>query len=193
MDDKPETKIKEIIDYIRSVKGIKDVRLLKDGEKREIGLSEKDAEKLVLMGLMPGINYGIREALARSFTLAGITTEEFEWPIRGTVKFLYRGVVVGEEVRDNAELKQFEKDGDRIIGGTFVLFADKIRVCGLKNLNECTLIIDSLDLSWIREIPYTKYAVIGSPSPPTDLCIKKFLNIDNTGRLGSVLIGFEIV
>jgi len=116
-------------------------------------LSEKDAEKLALMGLMPGTNYGIREALARSFTLAGITTEEFEWPIRGAVKFLYRDVVVGEKVRDNAELKQFEKDGDRIIGDSFVLFADKIKVCGLKNLNGCTLIIDSLDLSWIREIP----------------------------------------
>ncbi|MEM0216667.1 MAG: hypothetical protein QW612_03895 [Candidatus Bathyarchaeia archaeon] len=83
---------------------------------------------------MPGINQDVREAISRIFTVAAITNDEFEWPIRGTVKFVYRGEIIGEEIRDENELRMLKNEGNRIIGDIFVLYSDKIRELGIVNL-----------------------------------------------------------
>jgi len=98
-----KTKMEEIIEFLKSLKGVEDVKLLTESEKQEIMKVEEEAEKCSLMGLMPGVNQGVREAISRTFTLAAITNNEFEWPVKGTVKFVYRGEVIGEEIRDEEE------------------------------------------------------------------------------------------
>ncbi|MDK2796333.1 MAG: hypothetical protein PWQ58_1532, partial [Archaeoglobaceae archaeon] len=77
MDNK---KLEEIMSFLKSLKGIKSLKILTEAEKREALRREESAEKTCLMGLMPGINKGVREALSRTFTISATTTDEFEWP-----------------------------------------------------------------------------------------------------------------
>jgi DNA polymerase sigma len=174
--------IEKIIEFISKIKGIEDVILLKEEQKNEIMKIEEKAEKSMLMGLMPGINQGVREAISRKFTIAAITNNDFEWPEKGTVKFVFEGKIIGEDVRGK-ELEKLKKEGKKIIGDVFVLYDEK-------NLRKAKLIVSPLELPWIKEIPYAKNVVIGSPSPPTDLYIKKIMNKDGEGK-GTILIGFE--
>ncbi len=186
-----KTKMEEIMEFLKSLKGVEDVKLLTESEKRELMRIEEQAERSSLMGLMPGINQGVREAISRTFTVAAITNDEFEWPIRGTVKFVYRGEVIGEEIRDENELRRLKNEGNRIIGDIFVLYSDKIKELGIVNLRDATLVIAPLELSWIKNVPHAKRVVVGSPSTPSDLYIKNIMKKDAADR-GSVVVGFEI-
>ena len=80
-----KNRIKDALEFISSVKGIKKLKLLSKQEKEEVLRYEREAEKRCLMGLMPGVNQGVREAVSRTYTVAALTTDEFEWPKKGTI------------------------------------------------------------------------------------------------------------
>ncbi|MDI9643338.1 MAG: hypothetical protein QFX37_07440 [Archaeoglobales archaeon] len=185
-----KTKMAELMEFLKSLRGFEDLKLLTESERKEILRIEGQAEKASLMGLMPGINQGVREALSRTFVLAGITNDEFEWPIKGTVRFVYKGEVIGEEIRDKEELEKLKSEGNRVIGDIFVLYSEKIAKLGITDLRIATLVIPPLELSWLNKVPHAKRVVVGSPSTPSDLYIKKLMNWKGDG--GSVLIGFEL-
>lgn len=66
-----DKKLSIIIDYIKSVKGIEYVKPLNNNEKKTIlNLEEETMKK---SALRPGVDIGVREAIARPFTLAAIT------------------------------------------------------------------------------------------------------------------------
>jgi len=77
------------------------------------------------------------------------------------------------------------------IGDIFVLYTQKIEMLNLRNLRDAMLVIPPLELSWTKEVPHAKRVVVGSPSTPTDLCIKRIMGKKEDGK-GTVLIGFEI-
>ncbi|MCS7144979.1 MAG: hypothetical protein NZ879_08180, partial [Archaeoglobaceae archaeon] len=118
-----KTKMTEIFEFLKTVRGIEDLKLMTESEKKELMKIEEKAEKASLMGLMPGINQGVREALSRTFVIAGITNDDLEWPIKGTVRFVYRGEIIGEEIRDCEELERLKREGNRVIGDIFVLYS----------------------------------------------------------------------
>lgn len=180
----------EIFEFLKTVRGIEDLKLMTESEKKELMKIEERAEKASLMGLMPGINQGVREALSRTFVIAGITNDDLEWPIKGTVRFVYRGEIIGEEIRDCEELERLKREGNRVIGDIFVLYSEKIQKLGIRDLRETTLVIPPLELSWIDKVPHAKCVVVGSPSTPSDLYIKKIMNWTRGG--GSIVIGFEL-
>lgn len=184
------TEIEEIMSFLKSLKGIKEVKLLTELEKKELMEIEEGAERSALMGLMPGINQGVREALLRTFTVAAITDNEFEWPKKGILKFIYKGEVIGEEVRDEDELRNLKDKGNRVIADFIVLYSHKMAELGIKNLRDATLVIAPLELPWVRRVPHAKHVVVGSPSTPSDLYIKRIMKWKNNG--GSILIGFEL-
>lgn len=183
-------KINAIINFLKSIKGIREVRLLTNLEKEELIRIEEEAEKAMLMGLLPGVNQGVREALSRTFVLAAITDNDFEWPIRGTVKLVYEGELIGEDVRDRKELERLKNEGNKVMADSFVLYVEKMSRLGIKRFKDMTLVIAPLDLSWTKEVPYAKHVVVGSPSPLTDLCIKRIMGWKEGG--GTILIGFEL-
>ena len=80
-----KNRIKDALEFISSVNGIKKLKLLSKQEKEEVLRYEREAEKRCLMGLMPGVNQGVREAVSRTYTVAALTTDEFEWPKKGTI------------------------------------------------------------------------------------------------------------
>jgi hypothetical protein len=188
-----EEKIGEIIKFLKNIEGIEKVKILSDTEKNELLKIEEKCEKSILMGLMPGINEGVREAISRTFTIAAITNDDFKWPTKGTIRFLYKGEIIGEDVRDQEELLALKNMGNKIIGGMFVLYTEKMNNLGIKNLRNATLVIPPLNLSWNNKVPNADRIIIGSPSPPTDLYIKEniFGEKDVKGK-GSILIGFEL-
>lgn len=186
-------KVKKALDFILSIKGVLRVKLLNESEKRIVLELEGSAEKRVLMGLMPGINQGVREALSRSFTVAAITSNAFEWPKRGLIKIVIDGEVLGEDVRDHEELENLKREGHVVLANFIVIHKDKYekfrRVGGFRGT---TLVVAPLDLPWVKRIPHAQRAVVGSPSPPADIFIKKLLGLSEEGPLGSILIGFDL-
>ncbi|MEM1985089.1 MAG: hypothetical protein QXW76_07485, partial [Candidatus Korarchaeum sp.] len=120
-----DERITAILNFILSIKGILKLRLLNDYEKNIIMKLEEKAEKNILMGLMPGLNVGVREALSRDFTLIGITDNNFEWPRRGIVKMIYNDEVLGEDVRDEKELEVLKREGHKILANYIVIYRDK--------------------------------------------------------------------
>ncbi|MDK2876957.1 MAG: hypothetical protein PWQ22_1367 [Archaeoglobaceae archaeon] len=187
MDNK---KLEEIMSFLKSLKGIKSLKILTEAEKREALRREESAEKTCLMGLMPGINKGVREALSRTFTISATTTDEFEWPEKGTVKFVYKGEVIGEEIRCKEELERLRREGNRIIGEIFVIYDEKLRELGVDKLRDCVLVIAPLELPWVEKLPHAKHVVVGSPSVPTDLYLKRIMGAEEEG--GTIIVGFEL-
>ncbi|MCS7130350.1 MAG: hypothetical protein NZ872_02910, partial [Archaeoglobaceae archaeon] len=118
------------------------------------------------------------------------TNDDLEWPIKGTVRFVYRGEIIGEEIRDCEELERLKREGNRVIGDIFVLYSEKIQKLGIRDLREAILVIPPLELSWIKKVPHAKHVVVGSPSTPSDICIKRIMNWMGGG--GSIVIGFEL-
>ncbi|MCS7102964.1 MAG: hypothetical protein NZ992_03680 [Candidatus Korarchaeum sp.] len=185
--------ITEILKLILSIKGILKIKLLNEHEKKIILELESRAEKNILMGLMPGINRGVREALSRSITLAAITDNDFEWPDRGLVKMIYNDEVLGEDIRNERELEILKKEGHKILANYIVIYKDKYeKLKEIGGFKAVTLVVAPLDLPWTKEVPRASSVVVGSPSPPADIFIKGIMNVENTENKGSILIGIDL-
>ncbi len=187
-------RIEVILDFLLSIKGIRKVRLLSDEERRIVLELEREAEKRVLMGLMPGVNLGVREALSRDFTVAAITQDEFEWPERGLIKIMCDDEVLGEDVRSQEELESLKREGHKVIANYIVIYRDKYdKFKSLGGFRGVTLVVAPLELKWTKEIPNARRVVVGSPSQPADAFLKKLMGLEEErGRLGSILIGFDL-
>jgi len=187
-----DEKIKDILNFMLSIKGIYKVKLLNEQEKRYILELEEQAEKKVLMGLMPGVNQGVRDALSRNFTAAAITQNEFEWPKKGLIRIVHDNEILGEDVRDQEELEKLKRKGYKVIANYIVIYKyDRLKKLG--GFKNTTLVVASLDLAWTREVPHSCRVVVGSPSLPADIFIKKIMGIETESGFGSILVGFDLI
>jgi len=186
-----ESALREVLREISRVKGIIKVKVLGRKEIDEVLRLEQEAEKRVIMGLVRGINLGIREALKREIVVAALTTMEFKWPEHGTIQMRYQGEVLGEEVLDPWEMKRLEAEGHWVMNG-FVIYRDVIEKVGRDKLKDIIVTIAPLPLPQLK-IPRVKDLVVGSPSLPTDLYIKKIIGASQREEgIGSVVIGFNL-
>ena len=153
-------------------------------EVAEVLRLEGEAEKKVMMGLCKGINLGLREALKRRHVFACATDLNLTWPECSYMKLVCDGEVVGEDIYDEATLEDLKKKG-HMIAGNLVLYRDKMKVFKEKR--------DEMRVHMLpMEIPEltTCGAVVGVPSPPTDIYLKTRIGIDTEDpRLGTVVVG----
>jgi len=155
-------------------------------EVAEVLRLEGEAEKKVMMGLCKGINLGLREALKRRYVFACATDLNLTWPECSYIKLVCDGEVVGEDLYDKATLENLKKKGN-VVAGNLVLYKDKTKA--LKERRD-EMRVHMLPM----EIPELTIcgAVVGVPSPPTDIYLKTRLEIDTEdNRLGTVVVGVD--
>lgn len=174
----------EWVNGLSKIGGIVRVKELTEEEKNEVLRLECESEKGVLMGLCQGINEGLREALKKRKVYACATDMSFVWPNSTYIKITCGEELIGEDVNDKERLERLKAEG-HLIAGTLVFYRDKMRL--FKDRRDETR-VHILPL----EIPDVcgKKAIVGSPSPPTDLYLKKRMGISTEDKeLGTVIIG----
>ena len=178
----------ECMGRILTTRGIRYVYLLSPRDKWRILWLEEVAEKGILMGMMPGVNVGVRSAIETDVVLAAITDMNFVWPSSPTVRIRCGEEVIGFEVRED-RVKELESEGYVIVGS--VAFKKGALRMLAERRGECLLEILPLELPILSGIGGVREAVIGSPSPPADEYIKRKSPVKGEG-IGSIIIGISL-
>lgn len=176
----------EIANELKKICGILAVKELTEEEKNEVLRLECEAEKGVLMGLCKGINVGIREALKKDRVYACATNNSFKWPEGSYIRIICGEEVIGEDINDSSKLEELKSKG-HIVAGTLVFYRDKMQL--FRDRREDTRVhILPLEMPEVLG----KRVVVGSPSPPADLYLKRRMGIDTEDKaLGTVIVGVE--
>lgn len=166
------------------LKGIVKVALLSKEDVAEVERLEREAEGKVLMGLCKGINLGVREALGRRAVYACITNSSLRWPKTSLVKIICDGETIGEDIYDEVELERLKKEGN-IVVGNLVFYKEKMRLMK-ENREKISIIMLPLRIPELEG----QGTVVGSPSPPADLYLKKRLGApQDDPNIGTIIIG----
>ncbi|MEM3736513.1 MAG: hypothetical protein QXJ75_00255 [Candidatus Bathyarchaeia archaeon] len=184
--------VDRVIEWLKGRRGVRAVYHLAQEDKAKVLKVEEEAGRKVLAKLGRGDNQGLKSALSRDISLVLITDAEFEWPEGSEVLLIWEGDVFGMEVNDPRELEDFKRRGDVVIMGNFVIFRDKIPPIRQLVANAPLVVFPPKPLPKLEEAG-ARNAVIGFPSPPTDLLLKKMLKISVEDRLlGTAVVGFNL-
>lgn len=168
------------------LRGIVRVRRLGGAEIEAARGFEAQAEGKVLMGLCPGTNVGLREALAKKNVFACLTDETLVWPKCSYMRLICGDEIMGQDIYDEEELKRRAEGGD-IVAGNLVFYRKKL---GLLRERRSELRVQMMPMQ-IQELCACG-AVVASPSPPTDTYLKGFLGADlGDSRLGTIVVGVD--
>lgn len=184
--------IDEVVSIIKGTKGVHQVGVLSDEDRVKILEMEKEAEGRVMKGMGRGDNQGVKEALKRQLAIAFITDWEFEWPLDAGVIMVWRGKVIGREIRDSKVLEELKGKKNVIVVSNFVMYRDRLPSPRLMVEESPILILPPSPFPEIENVPGVKDSVVGSPCTPADIYIKENLKVDVTDRsFGTALIGFN--
>lgn len=168
------------------LKGIVKVQRLGQAEIEAARKFEAQAEGKVLMGLCPGTNKGLSEALAKKNVFACLTDETFFWPSCSYIRLVCGDDLIGHDVYDEAELERRRAAGDMVVGN-LVFYRSKM---GLLRERRSELRVEMMPMQ-IRELCECG-AVVASPSPPTDTYLKEVMGADlQDRRLGTIVVGVD--
>jgi len=184
--------IENVISKVKKFKGVHQVLVLEEDDKKRVLELERQAEQRVIMGLGQGDSQGVKTALKRDVVISIITDNEYEWPPGPNVILMQEGEVIGEEMTDEG-LKKLKKRKDVIITGNFVIYKDKISKSSLINRAPPLVIFPPKGYPQIEEMPHVKDAIVGSPSLPTDIYLRSRMCVKSEEALGTVLVGFNIL
>lgn len=181
--------IRNIASTLEDLSGVLKVDVLAREESERILELEKEAEKRVLGGWGKGKNTGVREVIQREVAIALVTDSLFKWPPESCVQLVLDGKVVGEEVRDAKKAEELERQGHRVLGGSFVIYKDRLQQA--RALKESLVIFPPLPFKPLANIQGISNVIAASVSPPADLFIREKMGIKGKGS-GTMLIGFNL-
>ena len=171
---------------LAKLKGIVKVQRLGELEKESAGKLEGQAESNVLMGLFPGTNIGLRDALAKKNVFACLTDETMVWPSCSYIRLVCGDELIGQDIYDEGELKRRREEGD-LVAGTLVFYRNKM---GLLRERRSELRVHMMPME-IEQLCACG-AIVASPSPPTDTYLKRVLGADlEDRRLGTIVVGVD--
>ncbi|UCH01661.1 MAG: hypothetical protein JSV20_07370 [Candidatus Bathyarchaeota archaeon] len=185
--------IEELAQRIGSLKGVHDVMVMEDDDKKKLSELETLAGQRVLMGLGKGDNQGVTTVLKRDIVLAFITDNEYVWPPGPNLVLVCQDTMIGCEITDPEELEELKNKDNVILMGNFALFKDKIPKPSLMTREPIKAVFPCKPCHEVATIPEVSDAVLGFPSPPSCDYIKTIMKADlNDRQLGAVLLGFNI-
>lgn len=185
--------IRDVTSKIRSIKGVQQVLILTDEDKKKVLELEKQAEQRMMMGLGLGDNQGVKEALKRNVSVAFVTDMEYKWPPGANVILTWKGNVIGEEINDYEKLEELKKSKNIILMGNFALYKDRMPQPSLMVHEPPLVILPPKPCPEVGNLPHVHNVVQGSPSPPADNYLKDRMQADlKDQRLGTVLLGFDL-
>lgn len=194
-------KVEEVLERVKGMKNILDLRVLPDELRGEVARLEEEAGKEIFMGLATSENRGVKEVLARGvvvIVLEGPTCEL----VRGqqTIYLTNKGLKAGEQVVDAQEVERLRKDPNAMfISDDFVLYTNVLptgeNMTEKINKKEFLCVFPPLSIPDLERAPGIKDPVVGWPAPPVDVYLKKqFPDLDKKGNpCGTFLLGFNLV
>ncbi len=186
-----DTKIREVVTKIKGVKGIRKALVLTKEDRRKIVDLEKSAEKRVMMGLGQGDNQGIKKVLTSDVVVAFITEAEYEWPRGPNIVITRGGRIIGEELSPS-RLEEVKKCKNVILLNNFALYKDRIPKLPSWAQKPPIVVFPAKPCPEAEEVSGIGDAVLGSPSPPSDIYLKERMKVNQkNGQLGTILIGFN--
>lgn len=192
-----QTEINAImIATLEKVKGLLDVRPLKDADNQQILDIEEDAEKHSLMGLGKVVNTGIREVLKCDLIYVALTSMDFDWGCHPSLILKKGDQLVGEEVRDKELITKLSNQKNVwFMHENFVIYKDRISFPKDIMQKNCRFEIPCLPADWcvLEEGDYQcQTNFFAAPSPPCDVFLKKqYFEGANEKGLGTILIGVK--
>jgi hypothetical protein len=171
---------------LAKLKGIVKIQRLDDAQKESAQNLECQAEGKVLMGLCPGTNIGLRDAFSKRNVFACLTDETLVWPSCSYIRLVCGDELIGQDIYDEGELKRMREEGD-LVAGNLVFYRSKM---GLLKERRSDLRVHLMPME-IGELCACG-AVVASPSPPTDVYLKRVLGADlDDRRLGTIVVGVD--
>ncbi len=176
----------DVMKELAKMQGILKIVELTDEDRAEIERLESEAENSVLMGMCKGLNIGVRESLKKKHVLGCLSDGTMRWPRISLIKMVCGCEIVGEEIVDPTKLEECKSRGDLVVG-EIVFYKDMMKLMRGKQ-NELRIHIMPLEMPE-RLGPS---AVVGSPSPPADIFIKKRMEANMSDpKLGTIIVGFD--
>ncbi|MDI9643935.1 MAG: hypothetical protein QFX35_01800, partial [Candidatus Verstraetearchaeota archaeon] len=121
----------------------------------------------------------------RKKVYACATDRSFVWPNCTYIKITCGDELIGEDINDKERIERLKCEG-HLIAGTLVFYRDKMRLFKERR-DETKVHILPLEIQDV----HGKF-VVGSPSPPTDLYLKKRMCLDTENKdLGTIVIGVD--
>ena len=177
--------VESVKDYLSHVKGVEDVFILTDEDKKIVADLEKEAEGRVLMGMGEGDNQGIKEVFKRAHILCVTTNKEYVWPEPPNVIMMQGDVMVGFDCSES-DIAKYENHPEYLVMGTFVVSKTKAPKTAGKPI--VILPPKPCDLSGVEQ---ACEAVLGSPSTPSDEYIRQKYGFEISSEKGTFFIGFN--
>lgn len=179
-DDLVET-VKE---YMLQVKGVEEVFVLTQTDKKIIEQLEEEAKGNVLMGMGEGDNQGIAEVFKRENILCFTTNKEYVWPEPPNVIMMQGGEIIGFDCAE-CDVCNYENNPDYLVMGTFIM--NKGKTAGNTGKPIVVLPPKPCDLGEIK----VEDAVLGSPSTPSDEYIREAYEFEKSNEKGTFFLGFN--
>lgn len=177
--------------------GIEAVCTLLDEDRVKVLEIEVEAEKKGLMGLGKVFNSGLRAALASDRIYVALTNMEFDWS-GGPSLVLKKGEeIVGEEVRDEAEIDRLSQRADVwFMHDRFVIYTSKVSFPHDLLKQICYFDSPSLPVQWCKlenEEITCQSIIYSNPTTSTDIYLKnKYFKGTSEKGLGTILIGVQL-
>lgn len=184
--------MRDVMSTIKDLKGVQQVSILTDEDKRKVLELERQAEKR-FMGLGRGNNQGVKTVLERDIVIAFVTDAEYRWPPGPNLILFWKGKVIGEEVTDPKKLEKLKNKTGVYLAGNFALYKNNMPKPSLMIQEPPLIVFPPKPFPEIKKkVPAIHDVVIGSPSPSSDNYLKKRMKVDlENKQLGTALLGFN--
>ncbi|MDR0767270.1 MAG: hypothetical protein LBE57_02310 [Methanosarcinales archaeon] len=178
--------VEVVKEYMLQVKGVEEVFVLTEVDKKIIEQLEEEAKGNVLMGMGEGDNQGIAEVFKREHILCFTTNKQYVWPEPPNVIMMQGGEIIGFDCSEG-DACQYAEHPDYMVMGTFIM--NKAKAAGKTGKPIVVLPPKPCDLGTIE----VGDAVLGSPSTPSDEYIRDAYHFERSVEKGTFFLGFNKV
>lgn len=183
-----QTVMVEVEKRVREIPGVVDMRYLDPDLKEEITRLEMLAEKNgACAGLMPFVNKGVWEALAREVSLILVGNTHLLVDNKGLLYMLdQKGQVMGEYVTPEQREELLEKHPE-----TAFLSEDFIMHPEVEIFGEPYFLIDEIKFHYIEDVPGVTRVTSGSVSTLSDDLVRQAMGYTGP-KQWTHLVGFDL-
>jgi hypothetical protein len=184
-----------VLRTLRRCTGVLAARLLDDDEQRHILRAEEQAEGKLFLEMCPTVNRGVREALAREYTVGlVIDSDAFEYPHHPHMKLLCDDVIVGEQVKEPKRKAELRRDRATIfLWDDFAMYRRRLPR-NREDRNRLRLVYEARPAVQLQDHACVTESVFGTPSVEGDGAVKNLLAITRReATIGTCIVGFNLV
>jgi len=183
-----------VLRALRDCKGVLEAWILTEEEKKRVLDVEEKAEEKIVYGMCKTLNRGVREALAREYTVAlVIDSSVFEYPHHPHMRMVCGGEVVGEQVKDQDRIEELKKDRSNFfLWENFVLYVPKLPK-DIEDRKRLKMVYMERPAVQLEGHPCVERSVFGTPSVEGDLLVKELFSVHSEKpTVGTCVVGFDL-